>query len=71
MTDLTESLARAAVVAIADAVPTIRADPAAAERRRWEQLRRAMLQVAAQFQGPETRYTLATRVVPKAPAPTT
>jgi hypothetical protein len=41
------------------------------ERRRWEQLRRAMLQVVAQFQGPETRYTLSIDVVPKRPAQTT
>ena len=65
MTDLSGSPARAAVAA-----PTM-PDPGADERRRWEQLRRAMLQVVAQFQGPDTRYTLRIDVVPKGPAQTT
>ena len=38
------------------------------ERSRWEQLRRAMLQVVAQFQEPEGRYTLDIRIVSKEPA---
>ena len=55
----------------AAAALTTATDPAADERRRWEQLRRAMLQVVAQFQGPETRYTLSIEVVPRRPAQTT
>ena len=41
------------------------------ERRRWEQLRRAMLQVVAQFQEPQGRYTLDIRVAPKDRTPRT
>ncbi len=35
------------------------------ERGRWEQLRRAVLQLVAQFQEPDGRYTLDVRVIPK------
>ena len=40
------------------------------ERQRWEQLRRALLNVVAQQHAadPSTRYTLDIRIVPKEPA---
>ena len=35
------------------------------ERQRWERLRRALLNIVAQMQQPDSRYTLDVRLVPR------